>query len=69
MSCDHSSHAIWFQVNGDTAFMTATFKEFKIDSSTTGASGTWDEQNAVTNTAVCCPDSITTVQDILVLSF
>lgn len=35
--------------------MTATFKEFKIDSSTTGASGTWDEQNAVTNTAVCCP--------------
>ncbi|KAH0858609.1 hypothetical protein HID58_086870 [Brassica napus] len=38
-------------VNGDTAFMTATFKEFKIDSSTTGASGTWDEQNAVTNTA------------------
>ncbi|CAH8358603.1 unnamed protein product [Eruca vesicaria subsp. sativa] len=39
------------EVNGDTAFMTATFKEFKIDSSTTGASGTWDEQNAVTNTA------------------
>ncbi|CAH2071318.1 unnamed protein product [Thlaspi arvense] len=39
------------EVNGDTAFMTATFKDFKIDSSTTGASGTWDERNAVTNTA------------------
>lgn len=44
--------------------MTATFKEFKIDSSTTGASGTWDEQNAVTNTAVCSPDSsIIIIQD------
>ncbi|CAL9232536.1 unnamed protein product [Arabidopsis halleri] len=39
------------EVNGDTAFMTATFKDFKIDSSTGGASGTWDERNAVTNTA------------------
>ncbi|KAL1213221.1 hypothetical protein V5N11_015683 [Cardamine amara subsp. amara] len=39
------------EVNGDTAFMTATFKDFKIDSDTTGASGTWDERNAVTNTA------------------
>uniref|UniRef100_A0A1J3FYL5 Protein FAM63A n=1 Tax=Noccaea caerulescens TaxID=107243 RepID=A0A1J3FYL5_NOCCA len=39
------------EVNGDTAFMTSTFKDFKIDSNTTGASGTWDEQNAVTNTA------------------
>ncbi|KAL1212020.1 hypothetical protein V5N11_004347 [Cardamine amara subsp. amara] len=39
------------EVNGDTAFMTATFKDFKIDSDTTGTSGTWDERNAVTNTA------------------
>ncbi|XP_010422138.1 PREDICTED: ubiquitin carboxyl-terminal hydrolase MINDY-1-like [Camelina sativa] len=39
------------EVNGDTAFMTATFKDFKVDSSTGGASGTWDERNAVTNTA------------------
>jgi hypothetical protein len=39
------------EVNGDTAFMTATFKDFTIDSSTGGASGTWDERNAVTNTA------------------
>jgi hypothetical protein len=31
--------------------MTATFKDFTIDSSTGGASGTWDERNAVTNTA------------------
>ncbi|CAN8308305.1 unnamed protein product [Cochlearia groenlandica] len=40
------------EVNGDTAFMTSTFKDFKIDdSNTTGASATWDERNAVTNTA------------------
>jgi len=40
--------------------MTATFKDFTIDSSTGGASGTWDERNAVTNTAVCSPHNIVT---------
>jgi hypothetical protein len=50
------------EVNGDTAFMTSTFKDFKIDSNTTGASGTWDEQNAVTNTADYLA-SINSVQD------
>ncbi|OMO89682.1 hypothetical protein CCACVL1_07712, partial [Corchorus capsularis] len=36
------------EVNGDTLFMTGNFKEFKVDSH---ASGTWDEQNAMANTA------------------
>ncbi|VVB07686.1 unnamed protein product [Arabis nemorensis] len=39
------------EVNGDTAFMTSTFKDFKIDSNTSSVTGTWDERNAVTNTA------------------
>lgn len=54
-------HAIRFQVNGDTAFMTSTFKDFKIDSNTSSATGTWDERNAVTNTAVCSPQNIVTL--------
>ncbi|XVF51581.1 hypothetical protein PTKIN_Ptkin04bG0195900 [Pterospermum kingtungense] len=36
------------EVNGDTLFMTGNFKEFKVDSH---ASGTWDEQNAMSSTA------------------
>ncbi|KAK9698644.1 hypothetical protein RND81_08G120300 [Saponaria officinalis] len=36
------------EVNGDTLFMTCNFKEFRMDSST---NGTWDQQNAVANTA------------------
>lgn len=39
-----------FQVNGDTLFMTGNFKEFKVESH---ANDTWDENNAVTTTAVC----------------
>lgn len=39
-----------FQVNGDTLFMTGNFKEFRVDSHDSG--GTWDEQNAMANTAV-----------------
>lgn len=38
-----------FQVNGNTLFMTGTFKEFKLDSH---ANDTWDEQNVMTSTAV-----------------
>ncbi|GKU95382.1 hypothetical protein SLEP1_g8744 [Rubroshorea leprosula] len=36
------------EVNGDTLFMTSNFKEFKVDSHT---SDTWDEHNAMANTA------------------
>ncbi|XVF52789.1 hypothetical protein PTKIN_Ptkin05aG0046800 [Pterospermum kingtungense] len=36
------------EVNGDTIFMTGNFKEFKVDSHDPG---TWDEQNAMANTA------------------
>lgn len=39
-----------FQVNGDTLFMTGNFKEFKVENH---ANDTWDENNAVTTTAVC----------------
>ncbi|KAI3414698.1 MINDY_DUB domain-containing protein [Psidium guajava] len=36
------------EVNGDTLFMTSNFKEFKVESHT---NDTWDEHNAMTNTA------------------
>ncbi|KAL2902367.1 Ubiquitin carboxyl-terminal hydrolase MINDY-2 [Bienertia sinuspersici] len=36
------------EVNGDTLFMTSNFKEFRLESS---SSGTWDQQNAVSSTA------------------
>uniref|UniRef100_A0A803LQT6 MINDY deubiquitinase domain-containing protein n=1 Tax=Chenopodium quinoa TaxID=63459 RepID=A0A803LQT6_CHEQI len=36
------------EVNGDTLFMTSNFKEFRLESS---SNGTWDQQNAVANTA------------------
>ncbi|KAF8380380.1 hypothetical protein HHK36_027865 [Tetracentron sinense] len=36
------------EVNGDTVFMTGNFKEFKVENH---ANDTWDEQNAVANTA------------------
>ncbi|KAF5935495.1 hypothetical protein HYC85_026624 [Camellia sinensis] len=38
------------EVNGDTLFMTGNFKEFKVENH---ANNTWDEQNAMVNTAVC----------------
>ncbi|KAM7531222.1 hypothetical protein LguiB_034632 [Lonicera macranthoides] len=37
------------EVNGDTLFMTGNFKEFKVESPTNTT--TWDEQNAMVNTA------------------
>ncbi|XP_021754071.1 ubiquitin carboxyl-terminal hydrolase MINDY-1-like [Chenopodium quinoa] len=36
------------EINGDTLFMTSNFKEFRLESS---SNGTWDQQNAVANTA------------------
>ncbi|KAK3019782.1 hypothetical protein RJ639_003769 [Escallonia herrerae] len=36
------------EVNGDTLFMTGNFKEFKLENH---AQNTWDEQNAMANTA------------------
>ncbi|WJZ82317.1 hypothetical protein VitviT2T_002086 [Vitis vinifera] len=36
------------EVNGDSVFMTSNFKEFKVESH---SSGTWDEQNAMASTA------------------
>jgi hypothetical protein len=39
-----------FLVNGDTLFMTGNFKEFKVESQ---ENNTWDENNAMTSTAVC----------------
>ncbi|KAL7167393.1 hypothetical protein ACSBR2_037955 [Camellia fascicularis] len=36
------------EVNGDTLFMTGNFKEFKVENH---ANNTWDEQNAMVNTA------------------
>lgn len=39
-----------FQVNGNTLFMTGSFKEFKVESR---ANDNWDEHNAVASTAVC----------------
>ncbi|GMQ05214.1 hypothetical protein CsSME_00050331 [Camellia sinensis var. sinensis] len=36
------------EVNGDTLFMTCNFKEFKVENH---ANNTWDEQNAMVNTA------------------
>ncbi|GFS33270.1 FAM63A-like protein [Actinidia rufa] len=36
------------EVNGDTLFMTGNFKEFKVESQTNDS---WDEQNAMANTA------------------
>jgi len=39
-----------FQVNGDTLFMTSNFKEFKVENH---ENSTWDENNALTSTAVC----------------
>ncbi|GAB4856948.1 hypothetical protein Ancab_014866 [Ancistrocladus abbreviatus] len=36
------------EVNGDTIYMSSDFKEFRLESN---ANGTWDEQNAVANTA------------------
>ncbi|XP_030524743.1 ubiquitin carboxyl-terminal hydrolase MINDY-1 [Rhodamnia argentea] len=36
------------EVNGDTLFMTSNFKEFKVESHT---NDTWDEHNAMANTA------------------
>ncbi|KAK4769449.1 hypothetical protein SAY86_027599 [Trapa natans] len=36
------------EVNGDTLFMTGNFKEFNVENQ---SSGTWDEHNAVPNTA------------------
>lgn len=39
-----------FQVNGDTLFMTGNFKEFKVENQ---SNENWDENNAVTSTAVC----------------
>ncbi|XP_010529522.1 PREDICTED: ubiquitin carboxyl-terminal hydrolase MINDY-1-like [Tarenaya hassleriana] len=36
------------EVNGDTVFMTGNFRVFKMDN---GSSGTWNEQNVVSNTA------------------
>ena len=45
---------VWFllilQVNGDTLFMTGNFKEFKVESQ---ENNTWDENNAMSSTAVC----------------
>lgn len=38
------------QVNGDTVYMTCNFKEFNAENPETC---TWDEQNALANTAVC----------------
>lgn len=40
----------FFQVNGDTIFMTGNFKEFKVENH---ANDTWDEHNAIASTAVC----------------
>ncbi|KAG8476786.1 hypothetical protein CXB51_030150 [Gossypium anomalum] len=37
------------EVNGDTLFMTGSFKEFKVDDN--HVTGTWDEQNAMASTA------------------
>lgn len=37
------------EVNGDTLFMTCNFKEFKVDDN--HASNTWNEHNAMANTA------------------
>ncbi|PPR95726.1 hypothetical protein GOBAR_AA24962 [Gossypium barbadense] len=37
------------EVNGDTLFMTGSFKEFKVDDN--HLTGTWDEQNAMASTA------------------
>lgn len=42
----------YYQVNGDTLFMTGDFKEFKVESH---ANTTWDPQNAMASTAVCRP--------------
>ncbi|KAJ8426691.1 hypothetical protein Cgig2_016841 [Carnegiea gigantea] len=36
------------EVNGDTLFMTSSFKEFRLESS---SNATWDEQNALASTA------------------
>lgn len=43
-------HMVLFQnlqVNGDSDFVTGDFKVFEFDS------GNWDQQDAVSNTAVC----------------
>lgn len=40
-----------FQVNGDTVYMTGNFKEFNPENPPEARS--WDEQNAMANTAVC----------------
>lgn len=45
---NYNSYA--FQVNGDTLFMTGSFKEFKVENH---SNETWDENNAMTSTAVC----------------
>lgn len=38
------------KVNGDTIFMTGNFMEFKADNQ---VHDSWNEQSAMTNTAVC----------------
>ncbi|KAL3619343.1 hypothetical protein CASFOL_036913 [Castilleja foliolosa] len=45
------------EVNGDTLFMTGNFKEFKMDDQ---SNATWDEQNAIANTAdyLACMDGV-----------
>lgn len=40
----------YVQVNGDTVYMTGNFKKFKMDDP---SNSTWDEQNALSSTAVC----------------
>ncbi|KAK8267774.1 hypothetical protein V6Z12_D11G021600 [Gossypium hirsutum] len=42
------------EVNGDTLFMTSSFKEFKVNDN--HVTGTWDEQNAMASTAVVNSD-------------
>lgn len=41
---------MWLQVNGDTVFMNSNFKKFNAENHETRS---WNEQNAMTNTAVC----------------
>lgn len=51
-----------FQVNGDSVFMTSNFKEFKVESH---SSGTWDEQNAMASTAVCISFLSTMLESVI----